>query len=332
LTERLLSLHEIEIPDTWKQKGTWISIGTFDGVHLGHQALVQSLVAQAHGEDRPAILLTFYPHPAVVLRGVKGPYYITPPDERSRLLQNLGVDRVLTLEFNRDLASLSAFDFMNQVKEKINLCGLLVGYNFALGHGREGDLPRLREIGEAIGYQLQVIAPIETSGSITSSSQIRGWIAEGSIEQTTQALGRFFSLNGVVSIGDGRGRILGIPTANLTLWDEQVLPANGVYACWANIGSERKKAVVNIGLRPTFEAQPLFPRVEAHLLDFDRDIYDQELQLEFVSRLRGEKRFSSIELLIAQINHDKEVATEMLEKTLSETSTSESGMEKGNEH
>ena len=332
MTEPFPFLSEIQIPDAWRQKGTWISIGTFDGVHLGHKALIHRLVTQAHANDRPALLVTFFPHPAVVLRGQRGPYYITPPDERAVLLKNLGVDSVVTLTFNRELASLSAFDFMSLMKEKLNIQQLLVGYNFALGRGREGDLPKLREIGESIGYELQVVPPIESSGMAISSSQIRNWIAEGSVEQATEALGRFFSLKGTVTQGDGRGRTLGIPTANLAIWDEQAVPALGVYACWASIASETKKAVVNIGIRPTFEAQPVLPRVEAHLLDFDRDIYGQELRLEFVAHLRGEKRFSSIELLLAQINHDKEVAIELLDKTHTKPSTLESDVEMGNGH
>jgi riboflavin kinase/FMN adenylyltransferase len=308
------SIYEVDVPEAWRQKGAWLSIGTFDGVHLGHQALVRRLVTAAHAENAPAVLVTFFPHPAVVLRGQRGPYYLTSPEERSALLDELGVDGMVTLTFSRELASLTAFEFMSQLKAKFGVSQLLVGYNFALGRGREGDLPTLKQIGEQLGYQLQVIPPIEVGGIVVSSSQIRGSLAEGAVDRVAQALGRWFAFKGWVTHGDRRGRSLGIPTANLEIWDEQALPLIGVYACWAWVGDERREAVVNIGVRPTFEAQPVRPRVEAHLLDFDQDLYDRELRLEFVARLRSEQRFSSIEELLGQIKLDIESARDLLKK------------------
>ncbi len=314
MNDHFPSLFELDVPEAWRQTGTWISIGTFDGVHRGHQELIKQLVTHAHDNGKLAVLITFFPHPSVVLRGHRGSFYLTSPEERSALLTGLGVDGVITLAFTHELASLSAYDFMEIMKQKFNVEQLLVGYNFALGRGREGDLPTLREIGEKLGYQLQIVSPVEQGQTIISSSTIRTWIAEGSVERAAQALGRLYSLNGIVVQGDGRGRSLGIPTANLEIWEEQAIPANGVYACRAWFGDTRRNAVVNIGIRPTFEAQPVLPRVEAHLLDFSEDIYGQDLHLEFVARLRGEKRFSSIELLLAQITHDKATALEILDK------------------
>jgi riboflavin kinase/FMN adenylyltransferase len=306
------SIYEVEVPEAWRQKGAWLSIGTFDGVHLGHQGLIRRLVAAAHAENAPAVLVTFFPHPAVVLHGQRGPYYLTSLEERSALLDELGVDGTVTLTFSRELASLTAFEFMSQLKAKFGVSQLLVGYNFALGRGREGDLPTLKQIGKQLGYQLQVILPIEAGGMVVSSRQIRSLLAEGAVDRVAQALGRWFAVKGRVTRGDGRGHSLGIPTANLEIWDEQALPLIGVYAGWAWVGDKRWEAVVNIGVRPTFEAQPVSPRVEAHLLDFDQDLYDRELRLEFVARLRSEQRFSSIGELLGQIKLDIESARDLL--------------------
>jgi riboflavin kinase/FMN adenylyltransferase len=160
---------------------------------------------------------------------------------------------------------------------------------------------------------------------VVSSSQIRSLLAEGAVNRVAQALGRWFAVKGRVTHGDGRGRSLGIPTANLEIWDEQALPSIGVYACWAWVGHERREAVVNIGVRPTFEAQPALggPRVEAHLLDFDQDVYDRDLRLEFVARLRSEQRFSSIEELLGQIKLDIKSARDLLDKLLPQFSGTE---------
>jgi riboflavin kinase / FMN adenylyltransferase len=316
LAYHFASIYEFDVPEAWRQKGAWVSIGTFDGVHLGHQALVRRLVTSAHAENNPAVLLTFFPHPAVVLRGQRGPYYLTSPEERSVLLDGLGVDSTITLEFSRELAGLTAFEFMSLLKTRLGVSRLLVGFNFALGRGRAGDLPALKQIGEQLAYELEVISPIEVGGMVLSSSQIRSLLAEGDVERANQALGRWFSVAGKVTHGDGRGRSLGIPTANLEIWDEHALPSVGVYACWATVGEERWQAVVNIGVRPTFEAQPVIPRLEAHLLDFDQDMYNRELRLEFVARLRSEQRFASIGDLVEQINRDIASARDLLHKPL----------------
>ena len=308
------SIYEVDVPETWRQKGAWVSIGAFDGVHLGHQALVRALVKSAHAANCPALLVTFFPHPAVILRGQSGPYYLTSPEERSALLDGLGVDRTLTLEFNRELAALSPYDFMSQLKARMGVSRLVVGYNFALGRGRTGDLPTLKQIGQQLDYELEVIQPVETGGMVVSSSQIRALLSEGEVERVAQALGRWFSVTGRVAHGDGRGRSIGIATANLEIWTEHALPSVGVYACWAWVGSERREAVVNIGVRPTFEAQPVIPRVEAHLLDFDQDLYERDLRLEFVARLRSEQRFASITDLVDQIKRDITAARDQLQK------------------
>ena len=291
----LNALEDIQLP------GAWLTIGSFDGVHRGHQELIRSLVRGAHQVGSPAVVLTFYPHPVVVLRRLSGPYYLTPPDERSTLLKELGVDAVFTLAFDLQMAAISAEDFMTRVYAHLSPQQLWVGYNFALGRNRQGDVPALRLFGERLGYQLNVVAPVVVDGEIVSSTLLRQLLLAGEVEHAARGLGRYYALTGEIIHGDGRGRGLGIPTANLTIWPDQIIPANGIYACWAWVDGKRWAAVTNVGVRPTFEGNGNPLRIEAHLLDFDQDVYGKQLRLEFVARQREERRYSTIEALMEQI-------------------------------
>jgi riboflavin kinase/FMN adenylyltransferase len=296
--QQYASLVELHAPETW------LTIGSFDGVHRGHQEILKNLVNGAHAAGALAVVLTFYPHPAVVLRGQSGPFYLCTPEERTRLLGELGADVVITLPFTRDLANISAPDFVADLKQKLHMVQLWVGFNFTLGRNREGDVPTLKRLGDLMGYKLEVISPIEIDGEIVSSSQIRGLLAQGNVARAAEMLGRFYTVEGNVVPGDARGRQLGIPTANLSLWPEWMLPENGVYAGWAMVAGEPHAAVINIGLRPTFEASPVPIRLEAHLLDFNQDLYGRIVRIEFVERLRNEQRFPSVDALLAQIQED----------------------------
>jgi riboflavin kinase / FMN adenylyltransferase len=295
----------------------WATIGTFDGVHRGHLAILAPLVKAAHAAGNPAAVVTFYPHPVAVLRGIQDPYYLTTPDERADLLGAVGIDAVITLTFDHALAALTAEEFMQRVKRHLGLRELWVGYDFALGRNRQGDIPTLRRLGEEMGYDLRVIEEISLGGMKVSSSQIRGLLAEGKVAQAAQQLGRPYSLEGEVIHGDGRGKGLGIPTANLAVWPHKIVPAKGVYATWTwvkdsqSAEAQRVPAVTNVGVRPTFENQPELPRIEAHLLDFDHDLYDQTVKLEFLEYLRPEQRFASIDALLAQIAQDTNRAKEV---------------------
>ncbi len=294
---------------------TWATIGMFDGVHRGHQSILSLLVQEAHAAGSLAVVITFFPHPAVVLRGVQEPIYLTTSEERAELMGRLGVDVVVTLTFDQQLAAMSAEEFMRRASASLGLRRLLVGFDFALGRNRQGDIPTLRHLGEELGYGVQVIPEVSVDSARVSSSQIRKLVQEGSVEQAARALGRPYAIEGRVIQGDRRGRQLGFPTANLDYWPKKILPANGVYATWAWVGgsfanSERIPSVTNIGVRPTF--QGVEQRVEAHLLNFNRDLYGQPLKLEFVAFLRPEQRFSSIDALAAQISADKQRAQEIL--------------------
>lgn len=291
----------------------FVTIGAFDGVHRGHQVLLSQLVPAARAQEAMPVVVTFHPHPAVVLRGIQTPYSLTSPDERARLLEQNGIEAVVTLPFTRELAAVGARDFALALKAHLGMREMWVGYDFALGRGREGDIPFLRRAGEELGFNLRVIDPVSQGEQAVSSSQIRLLLKEGAVDQAAQMLGRTYGFEGPVVHGDGRGRTIGIPTANVQAWDGQFLPRNGVYATWASVDGLRRPAVTNVGMRPTFENTPPVPRVEALLLDFDQDLYGKSVRLEFVEFLRPEQRFANVQALLDQIDQDKNRAREVLQ-------------------
>lgn len=291
---------------------SWITIGSFDGVHRGHQSLIKSLVGSAHRERTAAVVLTFFPHPAVVLRKITQPYYLTSPDERADLLNNLGVDHVVTLAFDEQMAAQTALEFLRKVKSHLGFTHLWAGTDFALGRGRQGNLLYLEELGVELDFQLDQIPAVISDGLMVSSSQIRSLITRGAVHLAAAQLGRWYSLNGRVITGDGRGRTLGIPTANLDIWPQRLMPATGVYATRAWIDDLSYPSVTNIGVRPTFENGNQVSRVETHLLDFGQDIYNKDVRLEFIELLRPENRFKSKQHLMFQIQEDISQAREVL--------------------
>ncbi len=294
-------------------QGAWVTIGAFDGVHRGHQALLRDFVAEARAHNAPAVVVTFYPHPAEVLGNRRNPFYLSTPEEKAALIARLGVDVLVTHPFNREVAQRSARDFMEDLHAHLGLRRLWVGYDFALGRHREGDIPTLRRLGEALGYTLHVVEAYRQDGMVVSSTRIRQALSAGDVALAARLLGRPYAVPGKVTRGDGRGRQLGFPTANLAVWPKRMMPAAGVYACQAEAGGEVYPAVVNLGVRPTFEQRPVAPRLEAHLLDFSGDLYGQTLTLHFIARLRPEQRFPSAEALAAQIARDVAAAREALQ-------------------
>jgi riboflavin kinase/FMN adenylyltransferase len=293
-------------------EGVWLTIGSFDGVHRGHQEIIHSLTAEAHQNGASAVVLTFFPHPAEVVRGRNFPFYLTTPEEKAEILGDLGVDYVITHPFDHQVAATPALEFMNHLHEHLGMRHLKIGHDFALGRGRDGDAQALSEIGKTLGYSVEQIAPFMLDGQIVSSSRIRFMLGVGQVAEAAHLLGRNFSITGKVVLGDQRGRTIGFPTANLELWQMRTIPAAGVYVCRTAVNGIAYDAVTNIGVRPTFEANPVPPRVEAHLLDFDGNLYGTSLKLEFVTRLRGEQRFASVNDLIAQIHRDVEAARQIL--------------------
>ncbi len=292
------SIEEVTLQDSW------LTIGVFDGVHRGHQEIIRNLTAGAHGNGALAVVLTFWPHPAIVLGKRDDLKCLTTPEERAGLLGDLGVDVVVTQPFTRDFAALPAQDFIRLISGRLGLRSLWMGYDFALGRGREGTPERLAALGKEFGYDVRMLPAVQNGGHTLSSSLIRQRIAAGQVEVAAQSLGRPYALNGPVVHGDGRGRKINVPTANIDYPNDTVIPANGVYAAWAWVGGERIPAATNIGVNPTFTPDKQTPNVEAHLLGFDRDLYGQDVKLEFVQRLRDELKFASVEALLEQIHAD----------------------------
>jgi riboflavin kinase / FMN adenylyltransferase len=303
------SLNEVRL------QNAWLTIGVFDGVHTGHRALLRRLVDGAHAAGSPAVVLTFHPHPAVVLGGRADFKCLTTPEERADLLAALGVDAVITQEFTPVFAQQTADEFMRLLSKAMSLRCLLIGYDFALGRGREGNAHRIQELGQTLGYRVEVAEPVHGGNGIISSTAIRSLVRQGDVAQAAGPLGRLYSLSGLVVHGDGRGRRINLPTANITCPPEKLIPANGIYAAWAWVRNTRIASATNIGINPTYTPDKTTSNVEAHLLDFKQDLYGQELKLEFVARLRDEQKFSSTEDLLAQIHSDIEQTREVLGRT-----------------
>jgi riboflavin kinase/FMN adenylyltransferase len=302
--------HYRSLDDLQLQK-SWLTIGVFDGVHRGHQAILNFLAESAHAAGAQAVVMTFDPHPTSVLTGqdVKS---LTTLDERGELLSAYGADVLILEPFTRDLAAVSASDFMFHLTDRLGLDRLVIGYDFALGRGREGDAKRLAELGGELGYGVEVIEAVRDQDEVISSSLIRKYVSEGDVSRAAELLGHPHTVSGPVIHGDGRGRQIGFPTANIDYPKGKALPANGVYAAWARLGEECHRAAVNVGVRPTVKSDQVVPTVEAYLLDFDRDIYDEHLQLEFVDRLRDELKVPALEPMIEQIHADVGKTRELL--------------------
>jgi len=285
-------------------ENTWLTIGSFDGVHKGHQQLIRELNDQAHHVGAKSVVLTFHPHPAVVLRGRTGAFYLTTVSEKVKYLDELGTDIVISHPFTYDVSQSNARDFIAYLMMHLGFQQLWVGNDFALGKGREGDINFLEHLGKEFFYTLHVFKPISIDGQKVSSSLIRTLLSEGNIVGVNRYLGRPYCLAGDVVHGDGRGKSIGIPTANLKTGSEKLIPATGVYACKTQIDGHVWPAAVNIGVRPTFQSTDQASHVEAHILDYSRNIYNEKLSLEFLSRLRGEHRFLSVDELINQVHND----------------------------
>lgn len=296
--------HVTSLEDLGLSQPSAITIGAFDGVHRGHQALIGQMVAAAHATGRTAVVLTFFPHPSVVLRGRRPSFYLSSPDEKSEYLSQLGVDAAVTHPFDRAVSEIRAADFVERLLTFARMDELWCGPDFALGHGREGTVDFLQAEGQRRAFRLRVLPPVLIDGEVISSTRIRQTLRDGAVDQAARYLGRPFRLAGQVIEGAKRGRLLGIPTANLAISEERAMPAVGVYACLASQPGWQRQAVVNIGFRPTFEGGQARPVVEAHMLDFSGDLYGTTVSLDFVARLRPEVKFPGVEALVAQIQRD----------------------------
>jgi riboflavin kinase / FMN adenylyltransferase len=291
---------------------SWLTVGIFDGVHRGHQQIIKRLTAGAHEQGVPAVVLTFEPHPAKLF-GRGEIRLLTLPDERAELLGSFGVDVIITHPFDQSVANTTAFDFMQQIKNQLGLSHMILGYDSTLGKNREGDKNRLTEIGRELGYTVEVVSALSDESGVISSTEIRKLIETGNVTDAARLMGHPYSLHGPVIHGDARGRTINVPTANIGYSHDKMIPANGIYACWAYLNGRRYQAAVNIGVNPTFTPDKQIPNVEAHLLDFKQEIYGESVRLEFIARLRNELKFDTVDTLLEQIWRDIAQTREILQ-------------------
>jgi riboflavin kinase/FMN adenylyltransferase len=304
--------------------GTVVTVGTFDGVHRGHLDVLARLTGRAREAGRPSLLVTFASHPLELINPDAAPPLLTTREEKLSLLAGAGLDYVAMLPFTRELADLSAEDFVDRVlRERFRMAELLIGHDHGFGRGREGDVGTLRALGASGGFRVDVVAPVETAdGEPVSSSRIRRAIGAGDLATAAAGLGRPYSVSGPVVHGEARGRGLGFPTLNVQAGSpRKLLPPDGVYAVDVATPRGRFGGMLNLGGRPTFGDQGR--TIEAHLFDASGDFYDDVVQVGFVARLRETKRFSGPDALMAQLADDERAARRAL------TALVESGNLKG---
>ncbi len=291
---------------------TALTIGVFDGVHRGHQAVLRHVVDSASTHGLAAAAITFHPHPRQVLRPDLTTEYVTSLEDRLALIMQTGLDSVATVSFTSEFSLTDAGDFVRMLVEEFQLARLIIGEDFALGRQRGGDPQTLQALGRDLGYEVEVIELL-TSDSETkvSSTRIRDALNSGDVELVGQLLGRRFSLHGPVVVGFERGRTIGFATANVAIGNDRAIPAPGVYATIAHLPSGPAPSVTNIGMRPTFDDDGGLS-IESHIIDFDDDIYGTDLRVEFVKRLRDERKFDGIDALVEQIGKDRDTAREIL--------------------
>jgi len=292
-------------------RDSFLTIGVFDGVHLGHRHLISGLHKQAHEKNMLAGVVTFRQHPLELFAPESRLPYLTTLSQREALLKAAGADFVVFLSFTRELAGITARDFAALLVKYLKMRGLVVGPDFALGKDRGGTVPVLRELGAEMGFSVSSVPPLVIDGEVASSTVIRKALALGDMEKVTKFLGRPFSLQGKVVSGQQRGTGFGIPTANLEIDFRQAVPPQGVYATLVLVEGNSYPAVTNIGLCPTFgEKNPC--TIETHIIDYTRSIYGKEMELQFMKRLRDEKRFDNVEDLKKQIDEDVRHSREIL--------------------
>jgi len=298
-----------------------ITIGNFDGVHIGHLSLFQRVKELAKTLRGESIIITFYPHPIKVLSPTNGPPLITPHEQKVQLIETAGIDVFIVIEFTPEFASMTATEFVQEIiHDKIGARAVVVGPDYRFGHKREGDIPALTRMGQKLNFEVHVVPDITVNGVEVSSSTIREFVLAGDLENARRMLGRDFQVTGRVVRGRDRGgRLLGFPTANLQLIDE-LTPKPGVYATEVLIDDQVYKGATNIGYSPTFENGAF--SVETHILDFSKEIYGKVIQVRFIERLRDEKAFSGIEELSHQIQKDVERSRTILSKHRSNSPSS----------
>lgn len=311
-----MDIRRIQYPftewDSVPPEGQVIAIGDFDGVHLGHREVISRAIERARLLGVPVAIMTFDPHPREVLGKAQYSKILTPIAEKMRLFAELGVDQVYIVHFTPELARVSPEDYYKNMLYPLKPRAIVVGFDFTFGHRGQGTAETLAKLAKA-GESIEVIAPHNMDGEKISSTLIREQLHLGRLERVKPLLGRHYRIQGKVVKGEGRGRKIGYPTANLEPLDRYVIPRQGVYAVRVYLDGEVLKGVMNIGIKPTFhedEEQP--PTLEVHILDRNEDLYGRTLEIEFAAYLRPEMKFSSVEMLIEQIAKDAQRAKQIL--------------------
>ena len=296
-----------------------ISIGVFDGVHKGHLALVNKMLSEGNTRGLSGGVVTFYPHPVAVIRPDIEFTYLTSLQNRIELLQTVGVEFVSVLEFDEQLQRVSAKNFCEMLVEEAQMELLVVGEDFKLGRNGEGDIKILENIGLELGFEVISVPLVQESTSKVSSTRIREALNSGSMEEVGSLMGHRYQLDGTVVLGDQRGRTIGFPTLNVDIEKDRLIPPNGVYITETFIKNEKYASVTNIGSRPTFTIDSK-NHLETHLLDFNEDVYGEHATVEFISRLRNERKFNSGDELVQQIKNDVKNTVDHFTNCQAETS------------
>ena len=287
-----------------------VALGNFDGIHVGHQRIFQKAKAVARQIGGESLVFTFEPHPLKVLDPGRCPPLITPFKKKMMLIENLGIDAVICAEFSREFSTMSDREFVRSIlHERIGVHTVIVGYNYHFGRARQGGVQDLKHYADEFGFRVMTVGPVQVGHQTVSSSAIRGLIRDGRMTEAARLLGRHFIVLGKVIWGTARGRLLGVPTANVEILNE-LYPKNGVYAVEIQIDRKTYRGVANVGVNPTFEGNRF--SVEVHIFNFDQDIYGREIQVAFIQRIREERVFRTPEALTDQIKRDMEQAKRIL--------------------
>lgn len=300
-----------------RDSNTVVTIGTFDGIHKGHVNILKAVIDKANELNGRNFVITFEPHPRSVVSVEYKMQVLTTIGEKKELFEKLNIENLLVINFTKEFSQMKSDEFIkNFVLDKIGAKHLIIGYDHKFGKNRGGNENNLRLMGTEYGFDVTTIHAVEEGEDPISSTKIRAALLEGDLDKANNYLGRNYSFEGIVIKGAGRGRMIGIPTANIEPTDSnKLIPAKGVYIVKCNIENEYHLGLLNIGIRPTFETKPEIV-VEAHLFDFDKNIYGERITVELLKRIRDEKKFESKEDLINQINADKNVAIEFISKLI----------------
>ena len=308
--EIFYSLSEVK-----RDQNTLLTLGTFDGIHPGHQQIIERVVREATRSDSRSLLITFNPHPRTIVSNSSKIRLLSTLKEKIEVIKNLGIQNMLIIEFTKEFSQIGSEEFVKRyIVDSIGVKEIVIGHDHHFGKGRGGDEQTLREMGKEYDFMVSTVDAVEENGIVVSSTKIRNALISGDIKLANSLLKRYYSFSGIVVRGDQRGRLLGFPTANIELDDSnKLLPALGIYAVEFILGNEKYMGVMSIGKRPTFYNEGAIT-TEVYILDFDQEIYGNFVTVNTVERIRGEEKFSSAEELIKQMKIDTEEGRKILSK------------------